>query len=54
MTTHNLVFDDNDLQILNDALMLLPYGKVAPLVVKINLQLAKEQVSSTPEEALAA
>lgn len=37
-----LDFDDNDLRVLNDALMQMPYGAVAPLIAKINKQIAEQ------------
>lgn len=50
-----LDFDDNDLAVLNQALMQMPYGAVAPLIAKINTQIreqtpAAEQPSETVPE----
>lgn len=38
-----LDFNDDDLRVLNDALVQMPYGRVAPLVAKINQQITAQQ-----------
>jgi hypothetical protein len=38
-----LDFDDADLAVLNQALMQMPYGAVAPLINKINEQIAEQK-----------
>ncbi len=38
-----LQFTDEQLRVLNDALVQLPYWKAAPLIQSINEQIAKQQ-----------
>lgn len=45
-----LDLDDNDLAVLNQALMQAPYGVVAPLINKINEQLMPKPTAPTPEQ----
>jgi hypothetical protein len=39
---HRLELTDADMLVLNDALMLMAYGRAAPVVLKINAQLQAE------------
>ena len=42
MTTRKLELTDEDLRVLNDALMEMPYYRAAPVVAKINEQLHQQ------------
>jgi hypothetical protein len=48
--THRLDLSDADLQILNDALVQMPYFRVALLVNKINRQLEAQLAPADPPE----
>jgi hypothetical protein len=40
---YTLTFSDSDMQLLNDALTAMPYGKIAPLIAKIQKQVSDAQ-----------
>lgn len=47
-----LTFSLSDIDVLNICLALGPYGKVAPLIQKINNQIAKQQQQPPDEQQL--
>lgn len=47
-----LDLDANDLKVLNDALVVQPYGTVAPLIAKINMQLIAQALPAEDEPSL--
>lgn len=53
MNEINLKFSPQELAIINDALVQMPYGRVAPLIHSINQQLkAAEAAAQAPQAAL--
>jgi hypothetical protein len=46
-----LNFTPQELAVLNDALMQMPYGRVAPLVQNINKQIQEQQQQPPQEQA---
>lgn len=46
----NLTFTAEDMQVINDALITQPYGKVAYLINKINEQIADRRVKKEEEK----
>lgn len=47
---YNLTFTAEDMQVINDALIAQPYGKVAYLINKINKQISNTVVAEKEEE----
>lgn len=53
MNEINLKFSPQELAVINDALVQMPYGRVAPLIHSINQQLkAAEAAAQAPQAAL--
>jgi hypothetical protein len=45
-----LDLDDNDLHVLNDALVQMPFGRVAGLIGKINSQITAQAEPTAPDQ----
>ena len=44
MSKYNLIFNDEEMRIIDEALCNMPYKKVAQLIQNINIQIQKDQL----------